>query len=860
MPASYSLKTLLTPSAIGIIGASLKEGSLGKLAWQAATSMDSTRPCFAINPKYDKLGNKPCTKDPKLIKTPLEAVVITPSAQRLPDIFKQLGHHTPLLNVLLANNSEAWRQPEVMAALEARRTQTGARFLGPSSYGLMIPGQRLNLSLFAQLPKPGSIALLTQSGPIASVIMEDIRDTELGFSAVVSTGAEMDLSLADWIEHFAHDKNTRVIAIEFQHVKNPRAFFSALKTATRHKAVVVLASRLPKGSEAIIHSVVKRTGVWLTESIEQFLASITALASNRLPRANRLAILCTSGGMAQLSSQNALHCGAELSRLSPQTMNALKEAQFTHSFNNPISLSRAVDPSKAVSLVLQDPNIDGVLLVSTPSVQGDMPLSISNLVKNVTGSQKPLLTVITSDRLARIARSELQSTLNAPISIFPTLERACHAFECLVDRSKTRLTRQEAPADRPSIFNPAHILLLRDIITKALESRRFSLEMTETTSLAQLLGFEVSSTHSAATIEEGLQKATLLGWPLWAKVSARGLEGLLPPSIVYVEEDLKLLWSHSREALINAQALPETIQLVLQAHQPSVDAIGIHLELDRDPLVGPFIRLTRNGTQTLLPLPLNYDEANQRLTGLFSGIALNPTAKDVLTEALCRLSDAVASIPALYQIDLSLRLTEASWLARECTVRLAERPVSPDLTYSHLLLPSAPLEKWRTVVCAKGELTLRPLLDGDFHAVERFVGRLSEKTLYLRFHTRAPMTLERVVSFYEHDPIYESVWVLADKTDIHGIARWHRSSDSSEAEFGIVVEDAWHRNGLAKVLLNQLILSAKKHGITALIGHVLKGNDAMQHTMHHLGFVKRPSSHGDTEPWVYEIAYNAEHS
>ena len=81
------------------------------------------------------------------------------------------------------------------------------------------------------------------------------------------------------------------------------------------------------------------------------------------------------------------------------------------------------------------------------------------------------------------------------------------------------------------------------------------------------------------------------------------------------------------------------------------------------------------------------------------------------------------------------------------------------------------------------------------------------------------------------------------------MGHWHKDINSAHAEFGIVVEDHWQRIGLAKVLMSQLISTAKTAGVTKLLGFVLKGNEGMRMTMQKLGFTKENSDSNDTDTW-----------
>ena len=100
----------------------------------------------------------------------------------------------------------------------------------------------------------------------------------------------------------------------------------------------------------------------------------------------------------------------------------------------------------------------------------------------------------------------------------------------------------------------------------------------------------------------------------------------------------------------------------------------------------------------------------------------------------------------------------------------------------------------------------------------------------------------------------EAAWALAKDGEIHAVARWRLTGELGEAEFGIVVEDAWQRRGLARVLMAHIETTASERGVTRLVGHVLKGNEAMQGMMTAMGYTLGEGDSRDTDPWVKDIS------
>ena len=116
----------------------------------------------------------------------------------------------------------------------------GVRLLGPGAMGLQRPLHRLNLSLLGALPPAGGVAFVAQSGSLAASTVDWALDQGVGFSAVVTLGAQRDIDLAEVLDFLAADAATESIVLYLEGVREPRSFLSALRAAATIKPVVVL--------------------------------------------------------------------------------------------------------------------------------------------------------------------------------------------------------------------------------------------------------------------------------------------------------------------------------------------------------------------------------------------------------------------------------------------------------------------------------------------------------------------------------------------------------------------------------------------------------------------------------------------
>jgi acetyltransferase len=241
-----------------------------------------------------------------------------------------------------------------------------------------------------------------------------------------------------------------------------------------------------------------------------------------------------------------------------------------------------------------------------------------------------------------------------------------------------------------------------------------------------------------------------------------------------------------------------------------------------------------------------------RMLGAFRGAPAVDV--DKLIEVLLRVSELACEIPAVRELDINpLLADEHGVIALDARVVISEAPLVADATYSHLAIHPYPRKLARTARLKTGDSAqLRPIRPEDAEAERRFIGRLSARTSYLRFH--APireLTMERLVRYTQIDYDREMAFVAVDngegREEIRGIARYIRNPDGASAEFGVIVEDGWQGRGLGHLLMQTIEDTARARGLTELIGIVLRENDEMGSMMKRRGYAPHRD---ETDPGV----------
>jgi len=139
---------------------------------------------------------------------------------------------------------------------------------------------------------------------------------------------------------------------------------------------------------------------------------------------------------------------------------------------------------------------------------------------------------------------------------------------------------------------------------------------------------------------------------------------------------------------------------------------------------------------------------------------------------------------------------EHGMIALDARVVVDDRAIAPDAAYSHLAIHPYPKSLERELRLNDGtRLLLRPIRPEDVEAEQRFVARLSPRTLYLRLHAPVrELSVEQLIRFTQIDYDREMALIALDLEQepprSAPSAATTRLADGERAEFGITVEDS----------------------------------------------------------------------
>jgi acetyltransferase len=893
-----NLDSLFEPASVAVIGASLREGSVGATVWRNLRQGAFAGPIFAVNPKHRALDGVPVyTSVVDLPSAPELALICTPPDSVAP-LIEALGKRgTRAAIVLSAGLSGAQRQ----AMLDAARPHL-LRILGPNCIGMLSPHLGLNASFAHTDALPGELAFVSQSGALVTAMLDWARGRGIGFSHFVSLGEHADVDFADLLDVLASDARTRAILLYIESISNPRKFMSAARAAARNKPVIVVkAGRSQKGqlaaashtgalagSDAVFDAAIRRAGMLRVDTLAELFLAAETLARFRSNTAQQLTILTNGGGAGVMAADAAAAAGVELAALDAATLERLDRVlppNWSHA--NPVDIIGDAPVQRYVQALeaLQSGSAGAaVLFIHAPTAIVPSADIAQALVPLARREPPRLLSCWLGDSAVAQARGSFQQ---AGIATFATPEDAVRAFSLLVTYRQNQAQLLETPKlevpmvepllpESPTPGRPAgrgaapDATTARTLVRLVLAEGRSLLTEPEAKAVLASYGIPVVPTRTVgADLGAALKAAREIGFPVALKILSADISHksdiggvvLDLASEAEVREAARAMLERVRQARPQACIDGFTVQACVRRRHAQELIVGASV----DAVFGPVILFGQGGTAVevvadraiALP-PLNSALAGAlvsrtRVAKLLSGFRDTPAVDHAALHAvLVAVSQLLADVPEVAELDINpLIVNHEGALALDARVRVsADAPGGA----SRFAIRPYPAQLVETFDWHGRALTLRPVRPEDEAQHLEFLTHLDPEDVRMRvFYSRRSIEhseLARLTQIdYEREMAFLAVaaappGALGGGEQTLGVVRAVADPDNISAEFGIVVRSELKGGGLGELLMHKMIGYLREHGTQRLVATVLRENRRMLDLAQQLGFTRHRSPNG----------------
>ncbi len=524
-----SLSPFFAPSAVAVVGASARPGSIGGKLFSNIVEGGYQGAAFPVNRRGEAVAGVEGVRSLTEVRARVDLVVICLPAPAVLDAAREaLELGTRAVCVISAGFAETGEEGRVrQERLLALVRSYGARLLGPNCLGLAVTDLGLNATFARESFPPGPIGFASQSGALGLALLEGAEMRKLGFSSFVSIGNKADVSSNDLLEYWEDDQDTRLVLLYLESFGNPAKFARLARRVARTKPLLALKSGISRagaraasshtaalaGSEAAVNALFRQAGVIRATTLEELLDVAALYSSGAAPHGRRVGVLTNAGGLGILCADGCESAGLELPPLAGATTSAL--AAFLPpeaSLANPVDmLGSATSESyeQALPILLADPGVDSVIVLFVPAatVDADEVARAISRVADEDTTGKPLLAVVMSAGgvpPALAAATARVAAFSYPESAARALGRAAERADWLrrragvvpeltdIDRERATAVVTDALSEAPDIWlDPSRLRHLLEAYGVPLVAELLAGDAGEAVGAAQELGFPV---------------------------------------------------------------------------------------------------------------------------------------------------------------------------------------------------------------------------------------------------------------------------------------------------------------------------------------------------------------------------------
>ncbi len=652
-----ALDAIFDPKSVALVGATEDATRAGGRLVAYMTDNGYAGRIYYVNPTKATIRSRRCYASIRDVPEPVDLALLALGAERIPDTVRECAASGARAAVVFATGF-AEAGPAGVALQQRLREAwrgTGMRLLGPNTAGVrctaigLFGEQGTNLATVGY--RPGSVAMISQSGALGGYFGSTyLQRLGVGTRYFIDTGNELDVDVADCIEHISRDPEVSCVAAILESCRDGRKLTAAIRSATSRGVPVLFlkVGRTAEGVEAarshtaamaslteLIEAEVAAAGAFVTRDEVQLTDALLLHSTGCVPASRRIGIVTPSGGFGVLALDLASELGLELPEVAAPSSDVLRRAGLG-ALSNPLEVAALAAPGTELleaSLLhmAAQPNVDGVILWHPHRLllASEQDAHVAALERSRNASGKPHFH-------CGVAPAEVKARLQ---------ERGLLSFD-----SPTRLLRAIAavtPPPPPAVRVPAPTSVI------AREGTGDVVPPEEVRDRLRAAGIPFVETLRVRTSAEALAAQERWGRPAMLKLESghathkteRGLvRGPLSAAALtgaFVELSASDVARGDPDAVIVAQPFETGIELALGAYV--------------DPAFGPSVMIAHGGTFVEVLADAAFAAApvdRERALRMISGLRIHPALAgargrvvdvDAAADALVALSAYVAS-------------------------------------------------------------------------------------------------------------------------------------------------------------------------------------------------------------------------
>ena len=524
----------LSPKSIAIIGASDKDGSVGR-AITSNIMKGYKGTIYPISPTRETVFDKKAYKSVLDVSGKIDLAVIVTKNTIVPAVLEECGKKKLRGAIVI---TAGFKEVDAEGAkLEQKLKDIAKKYklqiIGPNCLGVMNlePKTMMNSTFLKITPKSGEIALISQSGAICAALVEDASAQGIGFSAVISMGNKADMSEVDILKMLAEHKQTKVIVMYLEDMGNGQEFLKVCKDITRKKkkpVLVLKSGRSPEGAKAamshtgalmgsdeIYDALLKQSGAIRVDTMEELFDYATAFSKQPLPMNGDLVIVSNAGGPAIISTDACSKLGIKMAKIEEIRKKIDAVIPPWGSSRNPVDIVGDADFNRfenVLNEVLKHKNVGSVISMCTPSATLDYD-KLAKVIVSMSKKYKKTMLASLMGLDEGITNREILA--NGDVPYYTYAEGSIRALNAML----TFTNWVKNPSGKTTKFTVKKDKV-KKILDNAKKEKRNALLEEEGQEILRAYGFPLPASKLAKTKKEAVTASKKIGYPVVLKIAS----------------------------------------------------------------------------------------------------------------------------------------------------------------------------------------------------------------------------------------------------------------------------------------------------------------------------------------------------
>jgi acyl-CoA synthetase (NDP forming)/GNAT superfamily N-acetyltransferase len=418
-----SLRHLLEPASVAVVGASRKPGRVGHAILRNMIGAGFRGGLYAVNPHATSVLGVPAVPSVADLPEPPDLAVLAVPPAQVTTVAEECGKRGAKALVVVTAQIDTETGSQLLAACR----RGGMRLVGPNCFGVAVPSVGLNATFTGTQPKPGSAGLVMQSGGIGIAVLDHLTRLGIGVSSFASVGDKYDVSSNDMLMWWEQDGSTRLAILYVESFGSPRRFAQTARRVGRQFPVLtVIGGRSAAGQRAATshtaaaatrlitqEALFEQAGVIATTGLGELVDTAALFASQPVPAGSRVAIVSNAGGAGVLAADACGDNDLKVAVLSETTQRRLRRLLPSGAVvTGPVDTSAAVSRRafrSCLERVAKDDGVDAVMAITVPTALGRLTPAIVD-----TQIAKPIVAVtLDQQESVRLLRPTAKPALRA---------------------------------------------------------------------------------------------------------------------------------------------------------------------------------------------------------------------------------------------------------------------------------------------------------------------------------------------------------------------------------------------------------------------------------------------------------------